>query len=340
MAKSVRMADIAKELGVSTVTVSKALSDQKGVSEEMREKIKELAAQMGYKSGGTGKDGGHPSYNIGVLVRETYIEKYSSFYWEFYQKINTGAGKENCFVLLEILEAESEVQLILPKLIQENKIDGLMILGQLTTEYLEMLQEHSNVPRVYMDFYDRRIPADSVISNSFYGTYHMTDYLFEMGHAEVGYVGTLLATESITDRYLGYYKAVMEHGKEPCKDWVIADRESHVQMFDKLELPEKLPSAFVCNSDLAASKLIKALGEKGYRVPEDISVVGYDDYLYPGLCDIGITTYSVDMERMSQVGMEMLLERLNGSEPPYIMQVIEGKFLKRDSVRENKKQEG
>ena len=72
MAKSVRMADIAKELGVSTVTVSKALSDQKGVSEEMREKIKELAAQMGYKSGGTGKDGAHPSYKIGVLVRETY----------------------------------------------------------------------------------------------------------------------------------------------------------------------------------------------------------------------------------------------------------------------------
>ena len=82
MAKSVRMADIAKELGVSTVTVSKALSDQKGVSEEMREKIKELAVQMGYKAVGSGKDGGHPSYNIGVLVLETYIEKYSSFYWE------------------------------------------------------------------------------------------------------------------------------------------------------------------------------------------------------------------------------------------------------------------
>lgn len=334
MAKSVRMADIAKELGVSTVTVSKALSDQKGVSEEMREKIKELAAQMGYKSNSSAGENVHPSYNIGVLVRETYIEKYSSFYWEFYQKINFSAGEENCFVLLEVLGTESESQLTLPKLIQENKIDGLMILGQLTTEYLEMLQANTNVPRVYMDFYDRRVQADSVISNSFYGTYHMTDYLFDMGHVEIGYVGTLLATESITDRYLGYYKAVMEHGKEPCKDWVISDRESHVQIYEKLELPKKLPTAFVCNSDLAASKLIRALKEKGYRVPEDISVVGYDDYLYPGLCDIGITTYSVNMEKMSQVGMEMLLERMAGSEHPYTMQVVEGMFLKRDSVRE------
>ncbi len=334
MAKSVRMADIAKELGVSTVTVSKALSDQKGVSEEMREKIKELATQMGYKAVGSGKDGGHPSYNIGVLVLETYIEKYSSFYWEFYQKINTSAGKENCFVLLEFLGAESEEQLALPKLIQENKIDGLMILGQLSTEYLEMLREHTNVPKVYMDFYDRRVQADSVISNSFYGAYHVTDYLFEMGHEEIGYVGTVLVTESITDRYLGYYKAIMEHGKEPRKEWMIQDRESHIEIYEQLELPKDLPSAFVCNSDLAASKLIKALKEKGYRVPEDISVVGYDDYLYPGLCDIGITTYSVDMEKMSQVGMEMLLERMGGSENPYIMQVIEGKFIKRDSVQE------
>jgi len=334
MAKSVRMADIAKELGVSTVTVSKALSDQKGVSEEMREKIKELAVQMGYKAVGSGKDGGHPSYNIGVLVLETYIEKYSSFYWEFYQKINASAGKENCFVLLEFLGAESEEQLALPKLIQENKIDGLMILGQLSTEYLEMLREHTNVPKVYMDFYDRRVPADSVISNSFYGAYHVTDYLFEMGHEEIGYVGTVLVTESITDRYLGYYKAIMEHGKEPRKEWMIQDRESHIEIYEQLELPKDLPSAFVCNSDLAASKLIKALKEKGYRVPEDISVVGYDDYLYPGLCDIGITTYSVDMEKMSQVGMEMLLERMGGSENPYIMQVIEGKFIKRDSVQE------
>ncbi len=332
MAKSVRMSDIAKELGVSTVTVSKALSDQKGVSDQMREKIKELAAQMGYK-GNASKSEEHGSYNIGLLVLETYIEKYSSFYWEFYQKINVSAGKENCFVFLEILEAGNEVKLVVPKLVQEHKIDGLMILGQLSTEYLEMLDTQSDVPKVYMDFYDRKVKADSVISNSFYGAYHITDYLFEMGHVEIGYVGTILATESITDRYLGYYKAVLEHGKEPCKDWMIQDRESHVQIFEQLELPGTMPSAFVCNSDLAASKLIRALQEKGYKVPEDISVVGYDDYLYPGLCDIGITTYSVDMEKMSQVGMDMLLQRMEGSDAPFEMQVVEGELITRESVK-------
>ncbi len=332
MAKSVRMADIAKQLGVSTVTVSKALSDQKGVSEEMRGKIKALAEEMGYKSSTALKTEAKRSYNIGLVVLETYIEKYSSFYWEFYQKINISASKENCFVILEVLEANSERDLIIPKMVQEKKIDGLMILGRLTTEYLIMLQKKADIPVVYMDFYDQKAMADSVISNSFYGAYNITSYLFEMGHRKIGFVGTLLATESITDRYLGYVKAMMENGEYPKKEWLIQDRESHIRIFEKLELPQDMPTAFVCNSDLTASGLIKTLNEKGYRVPEDISVVGYDDYLYPGLCDIGITTYSVDMERMAQMGSEILMQRIEGSTLPCSMQVVEGKLVLKESV--------
>lgn len=332
MAKSVRMADIAKQLGVSTVTVSKALSDQKGVSEEMRGKIKALAEEMGYKSSTALKNEAKRSYNIGLVVLETYIEKYSSFYWEFYQKINISASRENCFVILEVLEANSERDLIIPKMVQEKKIDGLMILGRLTTEYLIMLQKKADIPVVYMDFYDQKAMADSVISNSFYGAYNITSYLFEMGHRKIGFVGTLLATESITDRYLGYVKAMMENGENPKKEWLIQDRESHIRIFEKLELPQDMPTAFVCNSDLTASGLIKTLNEKGYRVPEDISVVGYDDYLYPGLCDIGITTYSVDMERMAQVGSEILMQRIEGSTLSCSMQVVEGKLVLKESV--------
>ncbi len=332
MAKSVRMADIAKQLGVSTVTVSKALSDQKGVSEEMRGKIKALAEEMGYKSSAALKNEAKRSYNIGLVVLETYIEKYSSFYWEFYQKINISASRENCFVILEVLEANSERDLIIPKMVQEKKIDGLMILGRLTTEYLMMLQKKADIPVVYMDFYDQKVMADSVISNSFYGAYNITSYLLEMGHRKIGFVGTLLATESITDRYLGYVKAMMENGEDPKKEWLIQDRESHIRIFEKLELPQDMPTAFVCNSDLTASGLIKTLNEKGYRVPEDISVVGYDDYLYPGLCDIGITTYSVDMDRMAQLGSEILMQRIEGSTQPCSMQVVEGKLVLKESV--------
>ena len=85
MAKAVKLADIAEQVGVSTVTVSKALSGQKGVSEEMREKIKNLAEELGYRSPSeTKRQSAEKQYNIGVLIQEVYLDKYDSFYWKMY----------------------------------------------------------------------------------------------------------------------------------------------------------------------------------------------------------------------------------------------------------------
>ena len=88
MKKSVTMSDIAERLEVSTVTVSKALSGQKGVSEEMREKIKELAEEMGYRMpAGAKSQAARKSLNIGVLISERYLAEYDSFYWRMYREV-------------------------------------------------------------------------------------------------------------------------------------------------------------------------------------------------------------------------------------------------------------
>lgn len=334
MAKGVRMSDIAQRLGVSTVTVSKALADQKGVSEEMRGRIKALAEEMGYKAPASVRQDTKRSYNIGVIMSEIYAEKYATFYWEFYQKIITCAGQENCYVILEMLDSAREKELEEPKLVQGDRIDGLIILGSIQTKYLQMLKKKCGVPVVYMDFYNKQLQEDCVISNSFYGAYYMTNYLFQMGHRRIGFVGNILATESIMDRYLGYLKSLMEHGAEVRKDWVLRDREDNSMFcFDTVALPEELPTAFVCNSDLTASRVVRSLREAGCRVPEDISLVGYDDWLYPGLCDVPITTYSVDMTRMAETGIDLLVRRIDGDNSHSNMQIIEGEIVIRDSVR-------
>lgn len=334
MAKGVRMSDIAQRLGVSTVTVSKALAGQKGVSEEMRERIKALAEELGYKAPASARGDTKRSYNIGVIMGEVYTEKYATFYWEFYQKINTCAVQENCYVILEVLDSVREKELEEPKIVQENKIDGLIILGGIQTKYLQMLKKKCRVPVVYMDFYDKQLQGDCVISNSFYGAYHMTNYLFRMGHKEIGFVGTVLSTESIMDRYLGYLKSLMEHGVQLREDWVLNDRgESNIYCYDTIPLPREMPTAFVCNSDLTASKMVKTLREAGYRVPEDISLVGYDDWLYPGLCDVAITTYSVNMTKMAETGIDLLVRRIGGDESRSDMQIIEGDIVVRESVK-------
>lgn len=326
------MSDIADRLGVSTVTVSKALADQKGVSEEMRDKIKALALEMGYKSFSAQKGDVRSSYHIGILMEETYVEKYATFYWEMYQKLSMEAVKEDCFGILEVLPLAAEEALEEPKMLQVDKIDGLIVLGSVRTGYLKMLEEKARVPFVCMDFYDDQVKGDCVVSNSFYGAYHVTSHLLDMGHRDIGFVGTVWATGSIMDRFLGYQKAMLERGLPIRKDWILPDRDQQVTMFDQIPLPEELPTAFVCNCDLTASILIRTLRAAGKRVPEDISVTGYDDFLHPGLCDVGITTYSVDMAGMAAVGIRMLVKKIRGEAYWSGMQVIDGHLVLRESV--------
>ena len=330
MAKKVKMSDIAEHLGVSVVTVSKALSGQKGVSEEVKNKIIRLAEELGYEKPGESR-GSSKSYNIGVVVPEGYITKYETFYWELYQAINTSAARENSFVMLEIISGDDEYAGNPPKLLRESKIDALIIMGGMRTEYIKMIRAHYATPTVFLDFYDAEIQEDSVISNSFYGSYAMTNYLLGKGYKKIGYVGTVLATKSITDRYLGYVKALMESGIDIRKDWVINDRNMDRVMYNEIEFPEEMPEAFVCNCDMTASKVIESLSKKGISVPNDVAVTGFDDFLHPGLCIIPLTTYAVNMDGLADSAVRNVLKKLSGIETNKGIHLIEGRLISRES---------
>ena len=203
MAKAVKMADIAKVMGVSTVTVSKALSDQKGVSEELRVKIKEKAEEMGYKTTSVRyreRQASAKSYTFGVIVSDRFLAKYESFYWNLYQEVATAAVGKGCFTMLEVLKAEDENQLVMPRLLGEKKAEGLIIIGSLRENYMDRLIEQLDLPFILLDFTDGNGVYDAVISNSYMGMYRMTNYLFDMGHRQIGFVGNVFFTGSITDR--------------------------------------------------------------------------------------------------------------------------------------------
>ncbi len=337
MVKAVKLADIAEKVGVSVVTVSKALSGQKGVSEEMRARIKELADEMGYTPIHAAQTGRTRSYTIGVVTFETYFTRFASFYWKMYQELATRAVKKNCFSMLEVISYYDEDNLVWPKLITENqKIDGIIVIGRPKLSYLKMLYQNKRIPMVFMDFYDDEEVVDSVVSASFNGMYRMTDYLIKNGHTKVAFVGTVMYTESITDRYFGYCKALMEHGIEVRQDWIVQDRDYNdgvIGIEYKLQLPKDMPTAFVCNNDVTAYALIRRLEERNYHVPEDISVVGYDDYLYPEYGDSRITTYLVDMAEMSRIALSCIIKRIENISMNASVHIVNGTIIERMTVK-------
>lgn len=331
--KAVRLSDIAKKLNVSTVTVSNALANQKGVSEELREKIKALAAEMGYQAPGAGNSI-KVSVNIGVIVSERYLEDHMTFYWKLYQELSLICAEQNGILLFTVLKQEAEKQLELPILVQERKAEGIIVMGELSRAYLRRLEEAVSAPLVFLDFYAGGFDVDCVISNNFYGMHTMTRYLVKRGHTKIAYVGSVFTNSSITDRYFGYLKAVRQYGLEERPDWVLEDRNRENYAIIDPQLPAEMPTAFVCECDLAASYLIRCLETQGYRVPEDVSVVAYDNFLASHMCDVEITSYGVDMPEMARAVIRMLLERIRGEiSGPGRLNIVSGSLVEKESVR-------
>lgn len=338
MAKAVKLSDIAARVNVSTVTVSKALSGQKGVSEEMREKIMEIADELGYKQPSAYRREAREaakqkSYNIGVIIADYYLGKYESFYSQMYQQFAARAGNKGCFCLLEIISSGQEKSAEVPMMIREKKVDGIIVIGRLADKYLDMLSE-SGIPVVGMDFYTNDPNFDSVVSDSYFGAYRVTRYLFEKGHKDIAYVGTIGATTSITDRFMGYAKALSENGQQPKLDWIINDRDMDLKILDatSMNLPDNMPTAFFCNSDQTAGYLIRKLENAGYRVPEDISVAAFDNFLPPGTCDVRITSYEVDMKEMAKRALSMMIHKISGETYKQGTYIVGGHIVEKNSV--------
>jgi len=332
MKKSVKMSDIAQKLNVSNVTISKALADKDGVSEELRTKIKQLASEMGYSYNSTAKslkDG--LTYNIGIIVPERFLGMTMSFYWVLYQNISKELLKKNYYGIFETLKQEDEENLVLPKMIQDQKIDGIIILGQANRQYVNEIMK-TDIPMICMDFYENMPNIDTIVTDNFYGTYLLTDYLIENGHRDIGFVGSIRATSSIQDRYLGYFKALIENDIAYNNEWTISDRADSGAYID-IVLPEKMPTAFVCNCDEAAYRLIKTLQKNGFEVPNDISVVGFDNYLISEICDPSITTVEVDMKAMAQSGVELIVQKVNHVHYKVGRRLISGKIIIKESVK-------
>lgn len=332
MKSNVTMRDIAERVGVSSVTISKALNDKEGVSDELKEKIKIIAEEMGYRFNTHAKSMKEGlSYNIGIVIPERFTGSTQAFYLQFYQVLSKVMGTYRYSGILHLLSQEDEKQLVLPRIYNEKKVDGFIILGQISMEYVEEIQKIDS-PVVFLDFYTNQNEIDSVLTDNFFGVYDITNYLIKNGHRNIAFVGNVYSTSSIQDRFLGYYKSLLEHRIEIRNDYVIKDRDESGKYID-IDFPKDMPTAFVCNNDEVAYNVINALQKKGYNVPEDCSVVGFDNSIFATLTEPLLTTIEVDMDKMSKVAVKLILEKLKNPNKKFGRTLVEGKIIYRDSVK-------
>ena len=326
--KSVSMQDLADKLGISKVTVSKALNGKEGVGEELKEKIFALARESGYVLPDYGK---RKSKKVGIIMSPRFSSgDEGKFYMAMYERIIYELQKASCSSIM-ISPTTATLPSDMNTIQTRGLFDGLIFLGILDKGVREQIAQ-IDLPKVYVDIYDQTHKSDSVITENIYSSYELTNYLIQQGHTDIGFVGTVGSTTSISDRYLGYLRRMLEEGISPKNEWRIPDR-SEEGIAIPLLLPEKLPTAFVCNCDATAFKLVQTLKERGIRVPEDISVVGFNNYLYPGFPDKKITSYEVNTQVMVKVALEKALKQIKNPASGRGLSVVSGKIVEKESVR-------
>lgn len=327
----IKLKDIAEKTGVSVVTVSNALSGKKGVSGAVRSEIMAAAKDLGYDI--SRYDDKKKESRIGVIVSEKYISVGNSFYWAMYQQVAYMASKKNCFTMLEIRGNDSVGQNGLPGVVQEGTVDGLLIIGWLERRQLERILDAAEMPAVLLDFYEPGLPCDSVMSNNYMGMYKVTRYLLEKGHRDIAFVGSTGAGNNIRERYFGFRRGMEEWGVPVREEWVLEDRDIRSGRL-RIALPQHMPTAFACNSDYTAGYLYNILQQRGFSVPEDVSVISYDNYLFGHPFAKELTTCNVDMRLMAKTAVELLLKKQKYPDKRQEVRYIDGAIVERGSVRE------
>lgn len=311
MNNKVTMQDIADSLGVTKVSVSKALNSQPGVGDELRQRIIETAEEMGYV--GTKRfASGKVSRAYAYIVTKRYFIEADNFYnviiYYLGKKCAESASRLYSFVLSE----DDEKNRVIPHSLAEQKPDGIFLIGEMSEEYILALKT-LDIPLVAVDFSNPMLDIDCVIPDNYGMAMYTASYLYRNGHRKIGFVGDIKASVNILDRYMGYKKALAVFSLPEREDWVISDIGSNSKYTLDFALPADMPTAFICHCDTAAYYLIQKLRACGMSVPEDVSVVSFDNTEMASRCVPGITTMDIDKKAIAYRSVSVMTARIENA---------------------------
>lgn len=348
MADSVTVRDVAKHASVSIGTVSRVFNNRSNVNEEIRQRVFKAAAELGYF--GLKRQAPQATTNpllgdIGFLLALSHAEqnKESSidpFWAHILHGAETEAQKSNIKINYRWLGKLDEPSDLMLHKIYEMRLGGILLVGSQEPEIVRAIYE-MQTPMVLVDTHVPTLPVDSIISNNYEGAKEAVDYLISEGHHQIAFIGGptlpgalhLNKVYTIEWRAMGYRTAMGNAGLPINYDLFESCNlvpEGGYQACKRL-LAKGIPfSAIFCANDPTAIGACKALREANLRVPDDISVVGFDDDLAEHL---GLTTVRVNKEGMGATAVKMLINRATDPQAPSVITTLGVELIKRDSVK-------
>lgn len=330
-----KMEDIARMANVSKAAVSLAFNGKPGIGQETRDRILQIAAEAGYTpkiraagarkeeeeqgegtNYGSGEAGQSASFvflvvtNSGIVLEEYYQQP---FFQELIQCIEERCrqkGYRLFFSKVDIESFEEEIH----KDGGASRHQGVIVLGtNLSRKQIQYIHQHfTNV--VVLDTCYEEMPVQFVGINNTMGAYQAGTFLCESGHTSVGYIASSVRIHNFEERERGFLSALAEYDIQVAPEHrlsvaptILTSQEALKQQLTSiLENGKALPTAWFCECDYIALSAIKTMSELGIRVPQDTSIIGFDNIKESVIVSPELTTIHVDKERMAFLAVDML----------------------------------
>jgi DNA-binding LacI/PurR family transcriptional regulator len=341
----ITMRDIAKAMGISVNAVSLALNDRKGVSEGTRIKIMETAQKLGYLDRKLRYMKTFGQHHICVLIQDIYDKMHNNtdFYGQILYFVIREARDRGYDTLVYYF---NEQNMNIPDCILKYQVAGIIVLGKISTTNAEKLLA-VNLHMVIVDHNPRLPNTNCIVTDNISGGYMAAKYLIKKGFTRIGYVGDFSYSKSVKERYYGFLEALVQEGLirfEETGEYIrsyslIAEIEPFLINNDidaiKRILPGKagLPQAYFCDNDTAAIIVMEALKRKGLKIPEEISIMGFDNSVLADNCSPKLTTININCEHMGQKAVRRLIELFDNENSEAEHTVLGVEIVERDSVR-------
>ncbi|XOB66175.1 LacI family DNA-binding transcriptional regulator [Deferribacteres bacterium DY0037] len=340
MKKKITITEIAKLAEVSPATVSLVLNGKPGVGPEAREKVLKIARANNYKGVTSSRlDRKHKTILFVNVVKHGQIlnKNHKEFIADYIDGALNEAERNG--YSLEVTAFDSFEPDSLIDHINSSFARGAVILA---TELKEEDIEHflkAHIPVVFIDILYPYMPYDFVDMNNDSSVFNLMSHMHRMGHTEAGIVTGTYVTSNFEHRMHSFEKSMQILGMNFTKEHTYSVdstyEKSYQDMCEILDKKPKLPSALFCVNDIIALGCMKALREHGYKIPDDISVIGFDNLTMSSMAEPPLTTVKVSKKRISMTAVKILLQRIKeGSKMPYEKVMIGGEVVERESVKQ------
>ena len=329
------MKDIAKLAGVSTSTVSHVINKTRFVSEEISERVNNAAQELNYyaPSALARSLKVNRTKTIGMLVTTST----NPFFGEVVKGVERSCYHKGYSLILCNTEGDNERMRDSINTLLQKRVDGLILMcSSLEGERIDVFERYSDIPVVVMDWGPMLFTSDKIQDNSLRGGYLAAKYLIDCGHKEIGCITGPLIKHQAQMRYEGYKRAMIEAELDFNANWIVEsdfECEGGYQALKKMVQRGPLPSSIFVSNDMMAMGVIHAAAQDGTSIPNDLSIIGYDDIHLSKYMTPALSTVHQPKHRLGKAAVDTLLNRLKTPDASPQVVELEPTLVERSSVK-------